>query len=202
MGCRRYTDEERSFFVNFVHGHSHREILEAFNQRFENPINLNQVKAYIKNNHLNTGRTGRYEKGRIPENKGKKGYCAQGCEKSWFTKGHIPKNYRPVGSERISKDGYVEIKVAEPNKWMLKHRVVWIKHNGEVPKGYIVVFRDGDKTNTDINNLILISRSAHAVMNHTDLHKFTGGLKESAVYLAELKINHGKAKKRKPGNKI
>ena len=42
-----------------------------------------------------------------------------------FAKGNVPPNHRPVGSERISKDGYIEVKVAEPNKWRLKQRVVY-----------------------------------------------------------------------------
>ena len=47
---------------------------------------------------------------------GKKGICADGCERTWFKKGHIPANYRPVGSERVNADGYIEVKVADPNK--------------------------------------------------------------------------------------
>lgn len=94
----------------------------------------------------------------LPPNKGKKGICAAGCERTWFQKGHIPANYRPVGSERVNADGYIEVKVADPNKWKLKHRVVWESVNGKIPKGSIIIFRDNDKSNTDIDNLLLIKR--------------------------------------------
>ncbi len=37
-----------------------------------------------------------------------------------FAKGNVPPNHRPVGSERISKDGYIEVKVAEPKQVEIK----------------------------------------------------------------------------------
>lgn len=75
----------------------------------------------------------------------------------------------PIGSE-ILKDGYIFVKVADNplpknytskqrNKnWKAKHRLVWEKAHGEIPKDHLVVFLDGDKTNFDLNNLYLISR--------------------------------------------
>ena len=56
-------------------------------------------------------------------------------------------------------DGYVEIKVAEPRKWALKHRVIWEEANGPIPKGCNIQFRDGNKLNVKIENLYIISRS-------------------------------------------
>lgn len=190
-----YTEEEHTFMREFVPGHSYREIAAAFTEKFGWEISIGQVNAYIGNHHLNTGRTGRFQKGQVPPNKGKKGVCAAGCEKTWFPKGNIPKNYRSIGSERISKDGYIEVKVADPNKWKLKHRIVWEKVNGPVPKGYIIIFRDNDKTNTDINNLLMIKRGIHAVMNHTGLCEYSGEFKDTAVMIAELKATTSKAKK-------
>ena len=52
-----------------------------------------------------------------------------------FAKGNVPPNHRPVGSERISIDGYIEVKVAEPDKWRLKQRVVYEEAKGESPEG-------------------------------------------------------------------
>lgn len=190
-----YTEEEHAFMREFVPGHSYREIAAAFTEKFGWEISIGQVNAYIGNHHLNTGRTGRFQKGQVPPNKGKKGVCAAGCEKTWFPKGNIPKNYRPIGSERISKDGYIEVKVADPNKWKLKHRIVWEKVNGPIPKGYIIIFRDNDKTNTDIDNLLMIKRGIHAVLNHTGLCEYSGEFKDTAVVIAELKAVTSKSKK-------
>lgn len=197
MYGHQYTAEERQFMTEYVPGHSYREIQKAFTEKFGWEISLGQVNSYIGNHHLNTGRTGRFQKGQEPPNKGKKGICAAGCEKTWFKKGHIPANYRPVGSERVNKDGYIEVKVADPNKWRLKHRVVWEAVNGKISKGYIIIFRDNDKTNTDINNLMPIKQGTHAVLNHTGLCEYSGEFKETAVRIAELKTVSNEAKRRK-----
>lgn len=197
MYGHQYTTEEQQFMTKYVPGHSYREIQKAFTEKFGWEISLSQVNSYIGNHHLSTGRTGRFQKGQEPPNKGKKGVCAAGCEKSWFKKGHIPANYRPVGSERVNVDGYIEVKVADPNKWKLKHRVVWESVNGKIPKGYIIIFRDNDKTNTNIDNLLLIKRGTHAVLNHTGLCEYSGEFKETAICIAELKTAASKAKNRK-----
>lgn len=168
----RYTAQERQFMEEYVPGHSYREIREAFMEKFGWGISTGQVKSYINNHRLNTGRTGR------------------------FKKGHVPANHRPVGSERVNRNGYVEVKVEEPNKWRMKHRVVWESVNGKIPKGCIIIFRDNDKTNTNINNLLLIKRSTNAILNHTGLYVHSGELKETAVHIAELKTASSKVKRR------
>lgn len=197
MYGHQYTVEEQKFMKEYVPGHSYKEIQKAFTEKFGWEISLGQVNAYIGNHHLSTGRTGRFQKGQEPPNKGKKGICADGCERTWFQKGHIPANYRPVGSERVNADGYIEVKVADPNKWKLKHRVVWESVNGKIPKGYIIIFRDNDKSNTDIDNLLLIKRGTHAVLNHTGLCEYSGEFKETAICIAELKAATSRAKNRK-----
>lgn len=189
MYGHKYTEDEKKFMEEYVPGHSYREIQKEFTERFEREITLGQIKSYIGNHHLNTGRTGYFEKGSISHNKGKKmpADVYEKAKPTMFKKGNVPPNHRPVGSERISKDGYIEIKVEEPNKWRLKHRVVWENVNGKIPDGYIIIFRDNDRTNTSIENLILIKRSTHARMNQNGLSRYTEEFKETAVMIAELK---------------
>lgn len=53
----------------------------------------------------------RFSKGHIPQNKGKR-MSPEVYEKvkgTMFKKGQDPINHRPVGSERVNVDGYVEI---------------------------------------------------------------------------------------------
>lgn len=73
-------------------------------------------------------------------------------------KGRNPGNTRPVGSERVNSQGYLEVKVAEPNVWRRKHRMVWEQHHGPVPEGCNVQFRNGDRTDLRIENLYIITR--------------------------------------------
>ena len=152
MRGHQYTEKEKGFFKSYVPGHTYKEIQEAFIEKFGWEITVSQVKGYIGNNKMRTGTLGQFKKGQISHNKGKKGICPAGSEKGWFQKGHIPKNYRPLGSERVTKDGYIEIKVSETNRWKLKHRIIWETENGEIPKGYNLIFLDGDRTNMKLEN--------------------------------------------------
>lgn len=110
----------------------------------------------------------RFKKGQAPANKGKRQtdfMSAEGIERTKATRfkpGQQPHNTRPVGYERIDDDGYVLIKVEGERKMTHKHRHVWRQHHGEIPDGYCVSFRDGNKQNCDISNLFLISREDNA----------------------------------------
>jgi hypothetical protein len=107
----------------------------------------------------------RFKKGEPPHNKGKKieEYMSEeGIKRSSatrFKKGRIPENARPVGWERVDKEGYVWVKVAGRRTMTLKHRWVWETQNGKIPEGYGVAFKDGDRTNCDISNLYLLSKA-------------------------------------------
>lgn len=94
-------------------------------------------------------------------------------------------------------DGYIEVKVADPDKWELEHRVAWETVNGKIPKGYMVIHRDNNKANNSIDNLLLVKRSTNAVLNHTGLYRYDGRFKETAVRIAELKEASVEAKNRR-----
>lgn len=192
-----YTQEEQDFFREFVRGHSWKEIQAEFYKRFNKHITLNQVKGYLTRNGLKTGKSGRFLDGHVPHNKGLKGYYSLGMKKGWFKKGHTPLNYKPVGSERINVDGYIEIKVKDPNKWKLKHRYLWEKHNGKIPKGMILIFKDNNKLNVCLDNLILISRAENMEINRKNDCKFTGDSKEAIINLTRLKLETRKARRKR-----
>lgn len=196
MYGHRYTDAEREFFIEFVPGHTYKEIQAAFSGRFGWEISLNQIKGYMANHKINSGTKGHFRKGHIPANKGHKGVFSAGSEKGWFKKGNRPKNHRPVGSERITRDGYVEIKVSEPNKWKLKHRIIWERFKGAIPRNSIIIFADGNRQNVSIDNLRLISRGTNAVMNHEGLCRYREEFRDTAIAIAELKQRTSLAKKK------
>ena len=82
-------------------------------------------------------------------------------KKTRFQKGSTPSNSLPVGAEvlRIDKNkrGYYMIKVANEPKLKSKHIYLWETANGKLPKGYNVVFKDGNTLNCVIENLECIS---------------------------------------------
>lgn len=193
-----WTDEEKRYLKKVTPGHHYKEIQELVNKEFNIELTLNQIKGAIARNKLNTGFSGCFEKGGVPFNKGMKGICAKGCEKTWFKKGQSPVNHRPVGSERIDAEGYTTVKVAEPNKWRLKQQIVWEEHCGVVPKGYVLIFADGDKTNFDIKNLLLASREKLLTMNRNNLIQTDAELTKTGTIVADvlIKISERKRVKR------
>jgi hypothetical protein len=130
-----------------------------------------------------------FKKGMIPVNKGKKQHeymSAESIEKTKatrFQKGQKPTNTKYDGHERISKDGYVEIRVSEGN-YQLKHRVVWESVNGKIPKGHCISFKDGNPSNVNITNLELISREENMFRNSK--HNYPQEIIPSLVLLNKL----------------
>ncbi len=114
-----------------------------------------------------------FVKGHTPANKGKKitDYMSEEAVKkvklSTFKKGHVPGNTLYNGAVVIrnqNNNQYAYIRVA-CGKWEPLHRFRWKRVNGEIPKGYIVVFADGNTMNCAIENLELISRKENALRN-------------------------------------
>jgi hypothetical protein len=130
------------------------------------------------------GAIGHFKKGQIPANKGKKMDPAlkERIKHTFFKPGQLPKNYRQVGSERITVDGYIEVKIKDPRTWAQKHRVIWEQHNGKIPKGYNVQFRDGNRQNCALENLYLISRNEQ--INENTIHRYPVELKKA------IRLNH------------
>ena len=196
----RYTKEQKQFLIDNNHLTPAKELADMFNKKFGTNITKNNIKNFRGNNHLSSGLTGQFEKGHKTHNKGKKWdeYMSkekqENCRKTTFKKGNIPKNHRIVGSERISKDGYIEIKVAEPNKWKYKHRVIYEKYYGKIPKGYNVIFLDGNKQNLDISNLKVISKHDNLIMNENNLRFNDKALTESAYLIAKIENKNRKLK--------
>lgn len=189
----KYTFEQEKFIKNNYKGRSTTELTEKFNKKFGTDLTKDQMRWYKKNHKLSSGVDGKFKKGNVPYNKGTKGISKpnSGC----FKKGNIPANHRPIGSERVNRDGYIEVKVAEPNKWKFKQRVIWEQHYGKIPKGYVVMFGDGDKRNFNIDNLILITNRQLQVMNNKKLIKNDADLTKTGAAIANVLIKISDKKK-------
>ena len=177
-------------------GIGNKEMAERLNSEFGTTYTRSQIKGYYGNHHLNSGLDGRYKKGHIPINKGKKGYHFPGSEKGWFTKGHMPNNHKPIGSERVDADGYTLVKTAEPNVWMPKHKLIWEKRYGKVPEGYIITFLDGDKSNISIENLALITMAESLELTRSNLRSSNPEFTKTGILIAKVK-NAGNKKHKK-----
>lgn len=191
-----WSDAEKEYLKEITLGKSYKEIQKMMNEKFEYQLTVNQIEGAIKRNGLTTGLKGYFPKGNVPWNKGKKGLNIGG-QKTQFKKGNIPQNKREVGSERVNVEGYTEIKVAEPNKWRLKHRVMYEKyHDVKLNPKQLVIFGNGDKSDMSKENLILIDNEILLVLNRNNLIKDNADLTKVGVNVANLIIKINEAEKR------
>lgn len=185
----------KQFILDNYKERYNQELADLFNQKFNTNITSRMIKSYKANNKLNSGLTGKFRKGQTPHNKGKKmpKEVYEKVKHTMFAKGNVPPNHRPVGSERISKDGYIEVKVAEPNKWRLKQRVVYEEAKGKIPEGCPIIFLDGNKRNFDIDNLRCITRSELLYLNCNGLNN-SNEITETGILMARLDRTKNKKK--------
>lgn len=187
--AKKYTKEHIEYLREITPGRTNKEITKMFNEKFNLNISESALAQVRKRHGIKTGSDGKYKKGHEPWNKGKKGFM--GPNKTSFKKGHKPHNWVPIGSERITKDGYVQIKIQEgkfQKNWRGKHILVWEEHNGPVPEGHAVIFGDGNNRNFDIDNLILVSRAQLLKLNQQGLIKNDADLTRTGVIIADLQM--------------
>ncbi|HEA19972.1 hypothetical protein LCGC14_1042730 [marine sediment metagenome] len=113
---------------------------------------------------------GRFQKGDELLNKGRKqtDFMRQEAidrtKATRFKKGSKPHNTTYNGHERVSKDGYIEIRTSL-GVYRHKHVVEWEKANGEVQEGFILVCRSDNKLNFSPDNWEMISREENMLRN-------------------------------------
>lgn len=131
-----------------------------------------------------------FKKGQVPPNKGKRGINYPGSMATQFKPGAQPHTWRPIGSERISKDGYLQRKITDtgysPRDWVAVHILIWQEHTGKtLPKGYAIIFVDGNKRNFDPDNLACITRAE--LMHRNSIHRYPQPLRLAIRQVATLK---------------
>lgn len=161
----------------------------------KDPDYLKECLEECGRNLHESGRSHRFPKGHTPANKGlrRPGWSAGRMKETQFKKGErsgvAVKLYKPIGTERVTKDGYLQRKVNDDmplqSRWKLVQRIVWEEHNGPIPKGHNIIFKDGDKRNFDIANLECVSRSDW-MKRHT-LHNYPEPVKSMIHQLAGFK---------------
>lgn len=136
---------------------------------FDRPdVSLQNLNALCKRKGWLTGRTGQFVKGECrADNPSRKGHAPAGCEKGWFKKGErrgvAVKLYQPIGTERISKSGYLERKINDDlplqRRWRAVHLIEWEAAHGPLPAGHALKCLDGNRLNTDPSNWQAIPRA-------------------------------------------
>lgn len=207
MSNRKYNAEHVDYIATNITGRSFKELTAMFNERFGMGLRVSAITSLADRHGLHNGRDTRlnkgyeptqFKKGHVPANKGQKGISYPGMKPTQFKKGNKPHNWVPLRSERITKDGYIQVKIDEgrfQHNWRGKHILIWEGENGPVPKGHAVIFGDGNNRNFELDNLILVSRKQLVRLNQLNLIQNDAELTRTGVILADIYNRIGERKK-------
>lgn len=187
MPARLFSDAERAWLALTYPHHRADFTTELFNECWGRDLSKDQIVRAAKRFGLGpSAHDGRFRKGNVPANKGRKGYSPPGSEKGWFRKGGESPNTRPLYSERWDnlsdekgKTPVLMIKVPgaapyasqrragahQSTRWVRKAVWVWEHDNGPVPSGHAIVQLDGDPANCQPANLDCVPRATLAMLN-------------------------------------
>lgn len=166
-----------------------KDLVKVFNRPIEkihskaSRMKIRKSEAFLKSELSGrlSGQRGvlnRFQKGMPGWNKGlkQKDYMSAesiaNCSRTRFKPGHDPHNTVDIGHVRMTKDGYLEMKIrhdksGKNKNFVLLQRLIWECEYGKIPKGFIVEFVDGNSLNLDLSNLRLTSRVENCLRNVT-----------------------------------
>jgi len=190
-------------------GVSSKEMAERVKEIFGYEMTPTCMKQFRQRHGIKSGVTGWYQKGHPPGNKGKKLEEYVGEERAaeikkrisatQFKKGDRPVNEMPVGTIVVSSDGYkLRKKQMEGTiweRWEFLHRAVWEEHNGPIPEGMMITFKDSNKLNCDIDNLMMITKGENSALTRYGYRFEDPDLTEAG--LAVVRLKQAAAKKRR-----
>lgn len=114
--------------------------------------------------------SGLFKKGQPPPNKGRPMHewaseaSIKAMQAGQFRKGSLPHNTKYDGYVRLSKDGYLEIRVSK-RKFELLHRKRWREEVGDIPDDHILVCRTNNRLCTCPSNWELITKTENMIRN-------------------------------------
>lgn len=198
-----FNKEQKCFIEENVKGRLNGELAALVNKQFGLQITARQMNTYKKNHSLISGVDRRFKLGGAPANKGTKGLYNVGGNRTSFKPGQRARNYKPVGYERVDRNGYVLVKVRDDGPWHMrwrhKHRVLWEAEKGLIPKGFALIFADQDKANVELDNLILVPKSTLSIVNKKGLLSTDPDLTKTGLIVADILKTIGD-RKRGEGN--
>ena len=103
-------------------------------------------------------------------------------------------NWIELGTERHLTRGYTRVKTAN-GIWEYKHRVKYREYYGEIPKGCVIIFANGDKTDFRKENLIALTRNQLKTMNKYNLIKEDIDATKTGAIIADIIIKTEQVKK-------
>ena len=176
---------ELSALADLYPRHTNATLAATFG-RTESAINARAAKSgLVKSAEFkrDCGLRSGYRRGDVPWNKGLAFDSGGRSAETRFKPGRPARearNYLPLGSLRLSKEGHLERKttddpaIAPARRWVGVHRLAWQEAHGPVPAGHAVAFKSGRRT-TDADAITadaveLVSRAE--LMRRNSVHNY------------------------------
>jgi len=139
------------------------------------------------------GKPHRFPPGHVSPNKFPRGpgYAPGRMAETQFKKGQRDRKWTPIGTIRISSNGYALRKVRDVPRagrfnWEFVHRLVWAEANGPIPPGHVVSFRPGRFT-TDAEKIAVDALELITHAEHLRRHSMHTNYPPEVVQLIQLK---------------
>lgn len=199
-----YSAEELAF-VDARRTMPRRELHAAFVKEFRrDDVSQQNLTALCKRRGWMTGRTGHFDKGAVPANKGKKMLYNAKSAATQFKKGGrsgvAAAVYKAIGSERIGAGGYLERKVHDglpmQSRWRAVHLLRWEDAHGPIPDGHALKCLSGDRTDTDPANWELVPRGLLPRLNGRRRRYDVAPAEVKPSMMAVAKLEHAIAQRK------
>ena len=148
---------------------------------------------------VHLGMQHQFHAGLVPWNAGRRFVSGGRSIETRFKPGQKPHTWRPIGTERLTKEGYLERKVMDTcvtkNDYKPVHHIVWEEAGREIPPGHVLAFKDGNKRNFALENLELLTRKQ--LMARNTIHNYGPEVAQLAQLRGAIKrqINRLEGKK-------
>ena len=162
----KYTKEFETFVKENISKYKKEEFRLLLENKFNMQITTDALRRYLNRKHI---------KARYID----------------YVKHNVRKNTtykRPVGAEQITKDG-VFIKVAQPDKWRRKSRVMYEKyHNCELKENEYIIFLNKNNNDFSKENLMKTSLKEMAYLRNKEMYSSNPKITELGLLTAKLMI--------------
>jgi hypothetical protein len=167
MGLKRmemeyWTDEQTKFLLDNYGKYGDKELAEIFNTKWKKNKNWTLKHIEKKRKYLQLKRTP--EQLRVIKDRAiEKGVYLDGLKRTWLQRGVSADGSIRYWKYANSERRYPVIKV--DGKWTQWARYTWQKHNGSIPAGYNIVFKNNNAQDLWVDNLEMVTDAEVARRN-------------------------------------
>ena len=197
----KWEKQHIDYLKKIANGNSTYKITDLFNKHFGLDLTRNQVRCAMQNRKITNGVDGRFKKGKVKDN----GYRFTKNDPRGipyrFKKGNKSFTEKPVGSIIEKNDGYLWKKIDSPDVWKPIHLLKYEEQHGIIPENHIVIFKDQNSRNFDIDNLVLITRKELAILNRWGMLCTDPFINQTAINIARLMLKKAETERKNNGSK-